>query len=114
MGVGLAIDDFGTGYSSLGYLKRFPLSKLKIDRAFIKDLPDDEEDKTLISAIISMASKLKLTVIAEGVETEAQLSLLQELGCDFTQGYLHAKPCSADEFEVFLRQYYDAPTHSQI
>ncbi|KZN52308.1 hypothetical protein N476_11765 [Pseudoalteromonas luteoviolacea H33] len=114
MGVGLAIDDFGTGYSSLGYLKRFPLSKLKIDRAFIKDLPDDEEDKTLISAIVSMASKLKLTVIAEGVETQAQLALLQELGCDYTQGYFHAKPCNISEFEAFLTQYYDTEAHSQI
>ncbi|MDK2597659.1 MULTISPECIES: EAL domain-containing protein [Pseudoalteromonas] len=114
MGVGLAIDDFGTGYSSLGYLKRFPLSKLKIDRAFIKDLPDDEEDKTLISAIISMASKLNLIVIAEGVETPAQLALLQQLGCDYTQGYLHSKPSSAAEFEAFLLKYQTRTDHSQI
>ncbi|KZN57655.1 EAL domain-containing protein [Pseudoalteromonas luteoviolacea] len=113
MGVGLAIDDFGTGYSSLGYLKRFPLSKLKIDRAFIKDLPEDEEDKTLISAIVSMASKLKLTVIAEGVETPAQLELLQQLGCDYTQGYLHAKPSDASDFERFLVQHSRSQAHSQ-
>ncbi|MBE0388004.1 hypothetical protein PLUTE_a4575 [Pseudoalteromonas luteoviolacea DSM 6061] len=113
MGVGLAIDDFGTGYSSLGYLKRFPLSKLKIDRAFIKDLPEDEEDKTLISAIVSMASKLNLTVIAEGVETAEQLALLQQLGCDYTQGYLHAKPGAARDFEQFLIAYSKSEAHSQ-
>ncbi len=99
LGIELAIDDFGTGYSSLSYLKRFPLSKLKIDRSFINDLPEDEEDKALVSAIILMAHKLNLKVIAEGVEAVEQCVFLRELGCDFTQGYFHSKPISDSEFE---------------
>ena len=105
MGVELAIDDFGTGYSSLSYLKRFPLSKLKIDREFVRDLPDDQDDHEMVKAIISMASNLNLKVVAEGVETDEQLWLLNELGCDFTQGYLHSKPLKAAAFEHFLRDY---------
>jgi len=105
MGVELAIDDFGTGYSSLSYLKRFPLSKLKIDREFVRDLPDDQDDHEMVKAIISMASNLNLKVVAEGVETDEQLWLLNELGCDFTQGYLHSKPLKAAAFERFLRDY---------
>ncbi|WP_252095095.1 EAL domain-containing protein [Pseudoalteromonas sp. SCSIO 43201] len=99
LGVELAIDDFGTGYSSLSYLKRFPLSKLKIDRTFIRDLPEDEEDKALVSAIILMAHKLNLKVIAEGVETPAQCMFLKGLLCDMTQGYFHSKPLNQSDFE---------------
>ncbi|WP_440054690.1 EAL domain-containing protein [Pseudoalteromonas sp. T1lg65] len=99
LGVELAIDDFGTGYSSLSYLKRFPLSKLKIDRAFIRDLPDDDEDKALVSAIVLMAHRLQLNVIAEGVESVSQLQLLEQLECDFTQGFFHAKPMNSHDFE---------------
>ncbi|WP_442960202.1 sensor domain-containing protein [Pseudoalteromonas sp. A25] len=108
MGVELAIDDFGTGYSSLSYLKRFPLSKLKIDKEFICDLPDDAEDRALVSAIISMASNLNLKVVAEGVETVEQLGLLKQLNCDFTQGYYHSKPLSAVDFEDYLLSFNDA------
>ncbi|MFC3034487.1 EAL domain-containing protein [Pseudoalteromonas fenneropenaei] len=103
MGVELAIDDFGTGYSSLSYLKRFPLTKLKIDREFIRDLPDDQEDCALVSAIISMASNLNLKVVAEGVETAEQLALLASLQCTYTQGYLHSKPLSSSEFSYYLK-----------
>lgn len=102
MGVELAIDDFGTGYSSLSYLKRFPLSKLKIDRAFIRDLPDDQEDRALVKAIISMAGNLNLKVVAEGVETQSQLEFLQTLQCDYSQGYLHSKPLSASAFQEWF------------
>ncbi|QUI65248.1 EAL domain-containing protein [Pseudoalteromonas sp. A22] len=113
MGVELAIDDFGTGYSSLSYLKRFPLSKLKIDRTFIRDLPEDEEDKALVSAIILMAHKLNLRVIAEGVETPAQCMFLKNLLCDMTQGYFHSKPVAQQEFEAnVLTMQYHKQSHS--
>jgi EAL domain-containing protein (putative c-di-GMP-specific phosphodiesterase class I) len=98
LGVHLAIDDFGTGYSSLGYLKRFALDKLKIDRSFIDALPHDAEDAHLTRAIIGIGHTLDMLVIAEGVETEAQERFLTELGCDQAQGYLYAKPLSAEEF----------------
>ncbi|CAH9065592.1 hypothetical protein PSECIP111854_03715 [Pseudoalteromonas sp. CIP111854] len=105
MGVELAIDDFGTGYSSLSYLKRFPLSKLKIDKEFIQDLPSDAEDRALVKAIISMAANLNLKVVAEGVETIEQLGLLKQLNCDFTQGYYHSRPLSAEDFTVYLARF---------
>lgn len=105
LGVGLAIDDFGTGYSSLSYLKRFPLSKLKIDREFIKDLPDDNEDCAMVSAIISMASNLHLEVVAEGVETEEQRVYLSALNCDYIQGFLYSKPLPMDEFDNYLKAF---------
>ena len=105
LGVGLAIDDFGTGYSSLSYLKRFPLSKLKIDREFIKDLPDDNEDCAMVSAIISMASNLHLEVVAEGVETEEQRVYLSALNCDYIQGFLYSKPLPMEEFDNYLKAF---------
>jgi diguanylate cyclase (GGDEF)-like protein/PAS domain S-box-containing protein len=98
LGVRLAIDDFGTGYSSLGYLKRFALDKLKIDRSFIDELPHDTEDAHLTRAIIGIGHNLDMLVIAEGVETEAQERFLTELGCDQAQGYLYARPLSAEDF----------------
>ena len=92
IGVQLAIDDFGTGYSSLSALKRFPVRRLKIDRSFVKDIPDDEDDMAITAAIVSLAQKLKLDVIAEGVETVAQLDFLRGCGCRDIQGYLVARP----------------------
>ena len=91
-GIKISIDDFGTGYSSLGYLKSFPIDRLKIDRSFIKDINRDKNDEQIVKTIITMAHSLDLTVVAEGVEEEEQLKILTELGCDEIQGYLLSKP----------------------
>lgn len=98
MGISISIDDFGTGYSSLSYLKRFPIDSLKIDRSFIKDLPLDTDDAAIAQAIIAMAHSLKISVIAEGVETEEQLRFLRNHLCDEGQGYYFSKPVTEHEF----------------
>ena len=103
MGVRLSIDDFGTGYSSLSYLQRFPLSRLKIDQSFVRDLLTNENNVKITRAIIAMAHSLNLSVLAEGVETEGQLARLREEGCDEVQGYLFSRPVCAAEFETLLR-----------
>ena len=97
-GFQLAMDDFGTGYSSLSYLKRFPIQKVKIDQSFISDLENDDDSKSITTAIIQMSHSLGLDVLAEGVETEAQLQYLQEEKCDYVQGYYTGRPMPASEF----------------
>jgi diguanylate cyclase (GGDEF)-like protein/PAS domain S-box-containing protein len=103
MGVRLAIDDFGVGYSSLTHLKRFPIDTLKVDRSFIRDLPQNAEDRALTEAIIAMGKSLKLTVVAEGVETKEQQTFLRDRDCDEMQGFFFSKPIPSDEFAGLLR-----------
>jgi diguanylate cyclase (GGDEF)-like protein len=102
MGVSLAIDDFGTGYSSLAYLKHFPISRLKIDRSFVRDITTNPDDAAIAEIIIAMAQTLKLSVIAEGVETRAQMELLSFNNCIEMQGYFFSRPVSAEQFAKFL------------
>jgi EAL domain-containing protein (putative c-di-GMP-specific phosphodiesterase class I) len=104
MGVRLAIDDFGVGYSSLTHLKRFPIDTLKVDRSFIRDIPQDPEDKAIAEAIIAMGKSLNLTVVAEGVETLEQHSFLREHECDEMQGYYFSKPIPSELFAQLLRR----------
>jgi EAL domain-containing protein (putative c-di-GMP-specific phosphodiesterase class I) len=102
IGVQLSIDDFGTGYSSLSYLHRLPFDTLKIDRSFVNRVGEHGEDSEVLQTVISLAKNLKMRVIAEGIETESQLAVLQTLGCDYGQGYLLAKPKGREETEELL------------
>jgi diguanylate cyclase (GGDEF)-like protein/PAS domain S-box-containing protein len=98
LGIAIIIDDFGTGYSSLNYLKRMPLDMLKIDKSFISDIPNSQDDMEIAAAVIAMAHKLNLKVVAEGVETEAQWNFLKNNQCDIAQGYLMGRPMTAEVF----------------
>jgi EAL domain-containing protein (putative c-di-GMP-specific phosphodiesterase class I) len=102
LGVEIAIDDFGTGYSSLSYLQQFPFDILKIDRCFIRNITENSNNAAITKAIIEMAKSLNLKLIAEGVETEAELSFVCKHKCDGMQGYLFSRPVPAHEFEQLL------------
>jgi len=107
LGVRLSIDDFGTGYSSLSYLHRLPFDTLKIDRSFVSEVGERGENAEVLQTILSLAKNLKMLTIAEGIETESQLAVLQNLGCDYGQGYLMSKPLPANQMEKLLYQKLD-------
>jgi EAL domain-containing protein (putative c-di-GMP-specific phosphodiesterase class I) len=114
MGIRIAIDDFGIGYSSLSHLKEFPIDIIKMDRSFVKDIPADQADAAIADAIIAMGKRLGIRVVAEGVETHAQLVFLRERGCDEIQGYYFSKPLPAGEFASYLRRNMaDASSHAK-
>ena len=102
LGLTLSMDDFGTGYSSLGYLKRFPIDSVKIDRSFIDGLGRDPQDSAIVAGVVGLGYSLALTVVAEGVESEEQLDALVTLGCDQAQGFLFSRPRPAVEIEPLL------------
>ena len=102
LGVRIGLDDFGTGFSSLAYLKRFPISFLKIDRSFVDGLGENENDSAIVRATIALAHGLNLTVVAEGIETSDQLAQLASLDCEYGQGYLFSKPVDPAKFQTYL------------
>jgi len=97
LGIKISVDDFGTGYSSLAYLKKLPVDTLKIDKAFIQDIPGDEDDVSIVKSIIALAKSMRIEVVAEGVETDAQLDFLSREGCGLIQGFVFSHPKSAFE-----------------
>jgi len=103
LGVGVVLDDFGTGFSSLGYLRRFPFDLLKIDRSFVDQIGSDSANAAIVTAVSGIAEALGLGVVAEGVETDAQLDAVKALGCHFAQGYLFARPLPAAEATELLQ-----------
>ncbi|MCD6191445.1 MAG: EAL domain-containing protein [Sulfurimonas sp.] len=105
LGIKISIDDFGTGYSSLAYIKKLPISKIKIDRSFVSDIPEDKDDVSIVKAIIALAKSLELEILAEGVETKEQNEFMIEHDCHLIQGYYHAKPMSSSDTEKFLKSF---------
>jgi EAL domain-containing protein (putative c-di-GMP-specific phosphodiesterase class I) len=105
LGVNISLDDFGTGYSSLSYLRRFPFDKIKIDRAFVSGLGEDDEAAAIVRAIVALGHSLKLSVTAEGVETDAQLSALHALNCNQVQGFLLGRPTPVDGLPFYFARH---------
>ena len=114
MGVRLAIDDFGTGHSSLSYLKRFNIDTLKIDKSFVAAMPENAEDVAIATAVIALARSLDMSVVAEGVETQAQADILRELGCDEMQGYLLSRPLPPADLAAWLTQRLRDTEHRRL
>ena len=110
-GIQLSIDDFGTGYSSLSYLYRLPINTLKIDRSFVSRMGAQGEDSEIVGTIVSLAHNLRLDVIAEGVETAAQLAQLQALGCEYGQGYYFSRPVPAEAASDFIATWAEIKSH---
>ncbi|MBI3711461.1 MAG: EAL domain-containing protein [Burkholderiales bacterium] len=111
LGVSISLDDFGTGFSSLSYLQRFPIDNLKIDRSFIREIPENQDSVVLTKAIIAMSSALGMSVTAEGVEKIEQLAFLKEAGCDEIQGFYYSKPVSTEDFTQLLVHYQKHHAH---
>ena len=105
LGIKISIDDFGTGYSSLSYIKQLPVSKIKIDKSFINELPENSEDVMIVKTVISLAKNLDLEIIAEGVETKEQNDFMFENECHLIQGYYHSKPICSKDTEEFLKSF---------
>ncbi|EQD44028.1 Diguanylate phosphodiesterase, predicted domain protein, partial [mine drainage metagenome] len=103
-GFRIVIDDFGTGFSALAYLKRLPIDRIKIDRTFIMDLPNNRTDRAIVNTLIDLAHRLDFEIVAEGVESEAVLTLLKDLDCDKAQGYIYTQPLPADELSHWIRK----------
>jgi EAL domain-containing protein (putative c-di-GMP-specific phosphodiesterase class I) len=103
LGIRFALDDFGTGYSSLSYLKQFPVDTVKIDQSFIRDVSTDPSDATVVEAIIAMANRLNVEVVAEGVETPQQAEFIRGHGCDMAQGYYFSKPLTPEQFSAWAK-----------
>ncbi len=112
LGVHISLDDFGTGYSSLSYLKRWRVDSLKIDRSFVRDLPASADDLAIVTAICAIARRLKIAVVAEGVENRHQLAILRELGCDFAQGYLFSRPTNSASIQASMLRTKGATAHA--
>jgi EAL domain-containing protein (putative c-di-GMP-specific phosphodiesterase class I) len=110
VGIGFSLDDFGTGYSSLSYLKRLPLDQLKIDRSFVRDIVEDLSSRAIAQSVISLGHVMNRSVIAEGVETEAQLDCLTGLGCHAFQGFLFGWPLPIEDFELLMPVFSDLHT----
>lgn len=110
LGVTIAIDDFGIGYSSFSYLKTLPVNVIKVDREFIKDIPEHIDDMEITAAIISMAHRLRMKVVAEGVETETQKQFLKEQGCDIGQGYLYSRPVPQSQILSMINSIKESQT----
>lgn len=103
-GIRIAVDDFGVGHSSLNYLKRFPVDVLKVDQSFVHDIGEDADTAAIVTGIIALGHKLRLSIVAEGVETTEQRDYLRSHDCDHVQGYLYSVPLPADKFEDYLRE----------